>query len=151
MVHTCVYVCNRVYASEFCCSGGDTQAMAQALGVSKADIIADVTDEDGVQANKHRMHAAVRLALSETQIIAETKTWLAAHGVNLAAFDGKYVSLNRTQWLVHNARIVRMYSAYATRVSRILYSTGHKHSFFIAVTLLALSSFHLLLVLFFFF
>jgi multiple RNA-binding domain-containing protein 1 len=59
-------------------------AMAKALGVSKADIITDTHSEDGA---KNKMHAAVRMALSETQVIAETKTWLAAQGVNLAAFD----------------------------------------------------------------
>jgi hypothetical protein len=35
------------------------------------------------------MHAAVRMALSETQIITETKQWLAKQGVNLSAFEGR--------------------------------------------------------------
>jgi len=50
-------------------------AMADALGVTKGDIFD--RDADSM---------AVRLALGETQVVAENKAFLAAEGVNLAAF-----------------------------------------------------------------
>eukprot|EP01022_Parablepharisma_sp_SALTPOND_P000849 TRINITY_DN105141_c1_g1_i1.p1 TRINITY_DN105141_c1_g1~~TRINITY_DN105141_c1_g1_i1.p1 ORF type:complete len:883 (-),score=168.68 TRINITY_DN105141_c1_g1_i1:5214-7862(-) len=52
-------------------------AMANKLQVSKGELL-----------SKESNNAAVRLALSETHLIKETKDWLKANGVNVSVFDG---------------------------------------------------------------
>eukprot|EP00742_Colponemidia_sp_Colp-10_P008001 GILJ01008633.1.p1 GENE.GILJ01008633.1~~GILJ01008633.1.p1 ORF type:complete len:934 (+),score=229.04 GILJ01008633.1:199-3000(+) len=51
------------------------QAMAQKLNVSKSELI-----------DAHADNLAVRMALSEANIIAETKRWLEEQGINIDAF-----------------------------------------------------------------
>ncbi len=53
--------------------------MAERYGVSKRDVL---TNDGGKQS------AAVRLALGETQVVAETRKFLEQQGVSLDAFDG---------------------------------------------------------------
>ncbi|KAJ1553881.1 hypothetical protein HK405_006629, partial [Cladochytrium tenue] len=62
--------------SLFMNSDAVVEAMARKLGVTKADIL-DPTSQN----------LAVRLAVAETDIIAETKDYLESEGLNLAAFE----------------------------------------------------------------
>ena len=53
-------------------------SIADRMNVSKADIL-----------NPESENAAVKLALAETHVIQETKTFLEQHGVDLSSLDGE--------------------------------------------------------------
>ena len=53
-------------------------SIADRMNVSKSDILNPETD-----------NAAVKLALAETHVIQETKTFLEQHGVDLSSMDGE--------------------------------------------------------------
>jgi len=73
-----------------------TESIAAKYGLQKSDILdtsAASRNEDGTDGSTAM---AVRLALAETQLISETKKFLAEHGVSLSAFDGPRVGAARS-------------------------------------------------------
>ena len=68
--------------------------MADKYGVSKGDVLS--SDTQGKQS------AAVRLALGETQIVAETRKFLEEEGIRLDAFEGQPKTRSKTVILAKN-------------------------------------------------
>ena len=68
-----------------------TDAIAAKYGLAKNEILDTTSSADGAGPNM-----AVRLALAETQVITETKNFLAEHGVDLNAFAGPKTSTPRS-------------------------------------------------------
>jgi multiple RNA-binding domain-containing protein 1 len=60
-------------------------AMAERLGVAKRELLDKETD-----------NAAVRLAMAETHLIAETKAFFREHGVAVNAFEGSRKTARRS-------------------------------------------------------
>lgn len=77
--------------SFFIPSNAAVDAMANKLGVSKSSLL---NDNDQEESNKKGLHSAVRVALSEAQVIGDTKQWLSNQGVNISAFEGKVSKSN---------------------------------------------------------